>query len=195
MIAIPEVDLVIQNFEIVEQNGIGKIFLDIQNLSNLPVEIIDVFINLEDELGTSEQVLELINIGSTERIALDVGIPLTFSKSSFLCINLKSQYQGFEDINPLNNEKCLTLEPEIQIEAPFPNPVRDEFRMKVVLPEGMQTTISMMNSAGKIEQSETFDFEEGLNNVFIDMSKLSTGIYLVSIKVNGEITTYRVFKL
>ncbi|MFK7951713.1 MAG: PKD domain-containing protein, partial [Ekhidna sp.] len=195
LIAIPEVDLVIQNFEIVEQNGIGQLFLDIQNLSNLPVEVIDVFINLEDKLGTSEQVLELIDIGATERIALDVGIPLTFSKPSFLCVNLQSQYQEFEDINPLNNERCLTLEPKVQIEAPFPNPVRDEFRMKVVLPEGTQTTVSLMNSAGKIEQSQTFDFSEGLNNVFIDMSALSTGIYLVTIELNGKITTYRIFKL
>lgn len=194
LIAIPVVDLVIGEFELIDENGIGKIFLDIQNLSNLPVEDINVIINLEDKLPVSERITQFIDIGETERVALNVGIPLTASKPSFICVNLVSQYAGYDDKNPLNNEKCITLDPAIQIESPFPNPVKDEFRLKVVLPEGASATVRLINSVGKMEQTKSYQLDAGLNNIFIDMLGLSTGIYFVSIDVLGTVTTYRLIK-
>ena len=194
IIAIPEVDLIIGSFELVEENGIGKIFLEIQNSSNLPVELTNAEVILENQFSVNEQVLAFIDIGETELVTLNVGIPLTVSEPSYFCVRLNSQYVDFPDVNPINNEKCLTIQPSVMVEDPFPNPVSDQFRLKVVLPSSDMVDVTVINSAGKIHKNEQFNAEGGLNNFFIDVSTLNPGIYFVKATVGEQSFIKRVLK-
>ncbi|MEM7298047.1 MAG: PKD domain-containing protein, partial [Bacteroidota bacterium] len=169
-IAIPEVDLVIGGFELVEEGSTGKIFLEIENQSNLPIDVTEAQIELENQFTVTESIELLIGIGETRLVGLDIGIPLDLSQTAYFCVTLASQYEGYSDINPVNNEKCITIEPSIVIEDPFPNPVRDEFRLKLVTPSAGQVGIRVINSAGKLEMEESFDSISGLNNYFINMT-------------------------
>ncbi len=195
LIAIPEVDLKVGNFELVDENGIGKIFLEINNSSNLPVELTDVQVILESQFSVNEQVLAFIDVGETELVTLNVGVPLTVSEPSYFCVRLNSQYVNFPDINPIDNEKCLTIQPLVSIEDPFPNPVNDQFRLKVVLPDGGEADLMLINSAGKIQQRETFNADSGLNNFFVEMDNLDPGVYFVTVTVLGTIHKRKIIKL
>ncbi len=195
LIATPIVDLSIGQFELVENNNIGTIFLEIQNNSNLPIDNTEVVIELENQFSVTEQISTLIDIGASQLVNLNVGVPLSATELSYLCVSLNSQYKGFEDSNPLDNEKCLTIEPEIIVEAPFPNPVRDQVRVRLVAPNGGKTTITLLNSAGKVELRTQPETEEGLNNFFLDLKGLTTGVYFIRMEIEGIISVQRIVKL
>lgn len=195
LIAVPEVDLAIGSFELVNENNTGKIFMEIQNLSNLPVEITEAQLVLENEFRVSEQIVEFIGVGESSLVSLNVGIPLTVSEPSYFCVSLSSQYVGYDDINPVNNEKCLTIQPEVQVEEPFPNPVTNQFRLKVVVPSDGVANLRLINSAGKTQRENFYEATTGLNNFFIDMSTLNAGIYYVVVDVMGNTYKRKVIKL
>ncbi|MEQ6167654.1 PKD domain-containing protein [Ekhidna sp. MALMAid0563] len=195
LIAVPEVDLAIGSFELVNENNTGKIFMEIQNFSNLPVEITEAQLVLENEFRVSEQILEFIGVGESSLVSLNVGIPMTVSEPSYFCVKLISQYTAYDDINPVNNEKCLTMQPAVQVEDPFPNPVSNQFRLKVVVPDDGAATLRLINSAGKIHKENLFEATTGLNNFFVDMSTLNPGIYYVTVDVLGYTFKRKVIKL
>ena len=120
---------------------------------------------------------------------------MTVSEPSYFCVKLISQYTAFDDINPVNNEKCLTIQPAVQVEDPFPNPVSDQFRLKVVVPDDGAATLRLINSAGKIHKENLFEATTGLNNFFVDMSTLNPGIYYVTVDVLGYTFKRKVIKL
>lgn len=195
LIAFPEVDLAIGSFELVSENNIGKIFLEVQNFSNLPVELTEAQIILENTFTITEQIEEFIDVGESSLVSLNVGIPLTVSEPSYFCVNLSSQYINYPDLQPVNNEKCITIDPIIEVQDPFPNPVMDQFRLKVIVNEESTANISIINSAGKVEVVNVQSVSEGLNNFFIDMSILNPGIYFVVVDVNGSSHKKKVIKL
>jgi PKD repeat protein len=194
-IAVPVVDLSIGQFEVVSDQNTGTIFLEVQNNSNLPIDTIDVIIELDNSLSVFNKIASLIDVGESSLLSLDVGVRLDGSSGNYLCATLNSQYLGFDDVNPIDNEKCLTIEPEIVVEAPFPNPVRDEVRIKLIAPSSGDVKISLLNSAGKVEMISTQAAQEGLNNLFINLLDLSTGIYFIQIEIAGSTSVQRILKL
>ena len=195
LIAMPDVDLSIGQFEVVENEGKGTIFLEIQNNSNLPIDNTEVVIELENQFSVTEQITSTIGIGESQLVSLNVGVPLNSNELSYLCVALNSQYNGFDDTNPLDNEKCIALEPQIVVEAPFPNPVTDQVRVRLVAPSGGSTIITLLNSAGKVEMVHTPQTEEGLNNFFLDLKALTTGVYFIRIEISGLNSIQRIIKL
>lgn len=195
LIAVPEVDLAIGSFELVQENNTGRIFLEVLNFSNLPVEITEAQIVLENEFSVTEQILEYVGINESKLVSLNVGIPLTTSEPAYFCVSLASQYVDYPDIDPVNNEKCVTIEPNVRVEDPFPNPVTDQFRLKVIAPEDGMASLMLINSAGKVMKSNTYDSTEGLNNFFIEMSTLDPGIYHIVVELLGTTHKRKVIKL
>lgn len=195
LIAVPEVDLAIGSFELVRENNTGKIFLEIQNFSNLPIEVTEAEITLENTFTISEQILQFIDVGGTSLVGLNVGIPLTVSEPSYFCVKLSSQYTQYDDINPINDEKCITIDPIIQLEDPYPNPVSDQFRLKLIVNESSTASITLINSAGKTHIKQLRSVSAGLNNFFIDMSTYDPGIYHVIVETLGVTHKRKIIKL
>ena len=195
LIAVPEVDLAIGSFELVRENNTGKIFLEVQNLSNLPIDVTEAVITLENTFTISEQIQQFIDVGGTSLIGLNVGIPLTVSEPSYFCVKLSSQYTQHADINPLNDEKCITIDPIIQLEDPFPNPVTDQFRLKLIVNESSTAGVTLINSAGKTHVKQLRNVSPGLNNFFVDMSTYDPGIYHVIVEILGVTHKRKIIKL
>ncbi|WP_420316446.1 PKD domain-containing protein [Ekhidna sp.] len=195
LIAIPEIDLAIGSLELVAENNTGRIFLEVQNFSNLPIEITNAEIILEDQFTLTEQIEQFINVGQTSLVNLNVGVPLGNSDPSYLCVRLSSQYVDYPDLTPINNEKCINIQPTVKVENPFPNPVTDQFRIKVVSPEAGTATLKLLNSAGKVQIQNSYNTSSGLNNFFAEMSFLDSGIYFITIEINGTTFRRKVIKL
>lgn len=195
IIAIPEVDLRIGGFDFVQEDAVGRIFLEIENNSNLPVEITEAQVELENQFSVTETITQYIGIGETQLVGLNVGIPLALTQPSYFCVTLSSQYADYPDINPIDNEKCITLQPQVAVEDPFPNPVQGQFRMKVVVPEVTTATITLLNAAGKSQSQTSFTTIEGLNSFFVDMSTKDPGIYFIILEVMGQTFERKIIKI
>jgi len=195
LIAIPSVDLSVGQFEIVGTGNVGTIFLEIQNNSNLPIDNTEVSVQLEDQFSVTEQITSVIDVGESLLINLSIGVPLNVDQLSYLCVRVNSQYKGFDDNSPLDNEKCIAIQPKTVIEAPFPNPVRDQVRVRVVTPEESSATLTVLNAAGKVEIEKSVQTQAGLNNFFVDLKALTTGIYFIRIQAGEKNSVQRIIKL
>lgn len=197
LIAVPEVDLRIGSFDLVDEGGVGKILMEVQNFSNLPIEVTEAKIELQNQFAVTEQIAEFIGIGETRLVSLNVGIPLALTQPSYFCVTLASQYAalGYEDIDPINNEKCITLEPKVSLEDLYPNPVTDRFTLKLVMPVSGDATISLLNAAGRLQSQIIYATSVGLNTLTVDVSTLDSGIYFVTIELPGQTFKQKVIKL
>ncbi|MEQ9405250.1 MAG: PKD domain-containing protein [Cyclobacteriaceae bacterium] len=194
LIAVPEVDLSIGQFEVVENQGTGTIFLEIENNSNLPIEVTEAVIELQNQFSVTEQIEALIGIGETQLVSLNIGIPLSSTELSYLCVTLNSQYSNYPDLSPINNEKCITISPKVIVEPPFPNPATDYTRVKLVTPESGLVTLKLFNSAGKVEFTVEESATSGLNNYFINLRDLNAGMYFIELNYAGIRSVQRIIK-
>ncbi|MEM6644028.1 MAG: PKD domain-containing protein [Bacteroidota bacterium] len=194
IIRIPEVDLSVRNFDLIEENGTGRVLLEIENNSNLPIDLTNVTLTLENQFSISEQVDDLLLSGASKLVRLSAGIPLNVTQPTYFCVELTSQYANSPDLTPLNNEACLTINPSTILEDPFPNPVVDQLRAKLISPVATDSELELISATGKSEIKEKVAIEVGLNNIFIDMADLNPGIYFLSINVGGTFLKRKILK-
>ncbi|GAB4234908.1 MAG: hypothetical protein Tsb0034_08820 [Ekhidna sp.] len=195
VIAIPEVDLRIEDMQLVQEGETRRIFLNISNQSNLPIDRLEAKIELENQFSVTEPVVQFLEVGEAALVGLSVGIPMITSQADYLCVTLLSPFEGYENLAVIEGERCLTLEQTTILEDPFPNPVQDRFRLKLVVPEEGEVVVDLINSSGKLEASKTFQTVVGLNNFFVEMSTLDTGVYFVIVRLDGNSFQRRVLKL
>ena len=192
---IPEIDLKIMDMQLEEDESIGHVLLKVLNSSNLPIEALEVNIDLQNQFSISEQVYQRIEVGEEAAISLNTGIPLVNNNLAYLCITLSSAY-GVGDASPLDNEKCINLEPRIVSEPPYPNPVESLTRLRVILPENGGASLSVFDVSGQIKIIDEYpNLEKGLNQFTIDMSPLDPGTYFIRFDYQKKSMVSRILKL
>jgi endoglucanase len=71
----------------------------------------------------------------------------------------------------------------IELMKVMPNPSHDSIVVKVVSKQNIQTTLSMINVSGKAVLNKIVDLNVGENDLKLNVSNLSSGVYLI--QVNG----------
>ena len=140
-------------------------------------------------------MVKTIRQNESSVISLDLGIPLSVSAPTYICVSVSSPYAGFEDLDPLNNASCLTIEPSIVIEDAFPNPVVDQFQTNVIVPQSGDATLELINTGGKVELSQSVSFDEGLNQILMNIGSLDAGMYFMVLTIDEERFVQRILKV
>jgi hypothetical protein len=170
----------------------GTILLDVANNSNLPIEIFNFIISLENPFSVLEKVAVRIDPGQSSIVTLNTGIPIDQSSLSTLCVTVNTDYDEIDE-NEYDNESCLTVSPTIVFEPPYPNPAKDELTIKVILPDEEGVSIRLLNISGRIEIDRKFDkLESGLNTFLLDLSRVGSGIYFLQIESGGHTNASRI---
>jgi hypothetical protein len=73
----------------------------------------------------------------------------------------------------------------------FPNPADAFTQLEVNLTKSASYTIEMTDVLGKVLFGETFNGASGKNIFSLPVSKLTSGIYLVKVNVEGNVLTTR----
>jgi hypothetical protein len=179
-------DLKITSLELVEDaQGNGRVFVTIRNEGNLPVEDLGFTISLEDQFTVRETVMRRINQMTENTVQLTAQVPSVGSAPAYLCISVENPY-GVEDRLPFDNKECLTIDPSIVVERPYPNPVDDIVTIPVILPEAGNVKFTVYNQSGAQVREDTFEqSSSGLSLFTMDLQNLLPGIYFVEITI-GE---------
>ncbi|MFY0600311.1 MAG: PKD domain-containing protein, partial [Cyclobacteriaceae bacterium] len=193
--ALPQVDLEINQMQLVENGNTNNILLEITNKSNIPIEILNFNISLENKFELSEQVINRLNIDQQSVITLSTGIPGTLDDLGYLCVSVNSPYQ-VEDLTPINNESCRNIAIEDAVfEPPFPNPAKNNFVIRGVIPKSGMVRVSLMDMSGQVVVEKYLnEIPSGLNVFNVDLQGLDMGTYLVHIRYSGGEYKYRVIK-
>lgn len=71
----------------------------------------------------------------------------------------------------------------------FPNPAKNNATVRLNLLHGSDVQIEVMNSIGQVVKSVNAKGQNGMNTVFVDLSGLTSGIYMVNVKVDDATST------
>ncbi|MCR9253599.1 MAG: PKD domain-containing protein, partial [bacterium] len=181
IIASPQYDLNLIDFEIVQNDESFSLVLDFINSSNLPVSNFDVNVEFDNEFTLTESYEGQVDIGERIVYQLEVEIPSN-QNISYICTELETPNSDFIDINPANNEKCIDFTSEISVEPPLPNPTSSSSLIKVVLPDRMDITLVVTDMSGNIIDEINYNnLSKGLQNIEVDLTSLNKGMYLLQI--------------
>ncbi|MFK7947986.1 MAG: PKD domain-containing protein [Saprospiraceae bacterium] len=77
----------------------------------------------------------------------------------------------------------------------FPNPVRNTANIQLELTESMNLTMTVTNLMGQEFINQPLNLNAGDNSFQVEMSELPTGLYMVSLKSETDVITYKIQKL
>ncbi|MEY2830519.1 MAG: hypothetical protein RIQ33_2377 [Bacteroidota bacterium] len=83
-------------------------------------------------------------------------------------------------------------EHEISITAIQPNPAMDNINVELYSPIITPATLSIMNMVGQIIETKQLIFNKGINKNNIDVTKLTSGMYLLNIQTNEKTITQKI---
>ncbi len=191
-VAFPAVDLVLDEVIAAETNGRTNIVLRGANRGTLPIEGFDILINL-DGVPFVQTFSQTLLKGQPFVHTLDFQL-LANSNVELLCVNL--QLIDIEELNTDNNLGCINFESKIIVQDPFPNPVVQTVRLRMILPEvNDDVQISLMNVHGEVLIDRSFDdLVTGLNIFDFDVQQYESGLYLVRVIYDGTEEVRRIRK-
>ncbi|MFT7232813.1 MAG: PKD repeat protein, partial [Cyclobacteriaceae bacterium] len=193
--ALPVIDLAITQLQLVQNGNTNNIILNVINRSNIPVEILEFTIELENDFMLNEQVLKRLDVNQQSVITMSTGIPGDLSSLGYLCVKVNSPYQ-VADQTPTDNENCQNLATQkIIVEPPYPNPARDNTIVRAVIPSSGQVIVSLINMSGEIQIEKVIpEISSGLNIFDVDLRDVESGTYIIHIRYAGGSKRYRVVK-
>jgi hypothetical protein len=77
-------------------------------------------------------------------------------------------------------------QPAISNFSAGPNPATDHINIQFDATSNLETTIQLMDLAGKLVQQQVVTAIEGQNNMTIPVNELTNGMYLLSVRAGEE---------
>ncbi|WP_258103902.1 PKD domain-containing protein [Marinoscillum sp. MHG1-6] len=193
--ALPLIDLELQELQLSDNGSQKEILVQVQNKSNLPVEVIDFNLTLENEFTLSERVLKRIDVGKQTVIKLKTTIPSQSTAIGYLCVTGSTSYE-VEDVTPVNNEICAFVSgSRAVVEPPYPNPAKNSASINVILPEQGNIKVSILNLAGdEVVKKLILDAKQGLNVFEVSLLRMEAGTYIIMVAFDGGNKQFRIIK-
>ncbi len=105
---------------------------------------------------------------------------------AYYCVTATPQNTDIEDESPVNNTLCKEYQAQLWVGNIYPNPATDFINIDVILPYNQEVQLLLSNSLGKELQSTTIKGQRGLNQLKINTSSLSAGVYYMHIRSGEE---------
>ncbi|MEL6562317.1 MAG: PKD domain-containing protein, partial [Bacteroidota bacterium] len=190
---IPEYDLILTDFDVIDNNGNSSLVISVLNNSNLPMAGFDVNVAIDNQVIITERYTEIIR--QAEQIIYTLNATLPRQNLGFVCVNVSPPIAEFPDYNLSNNEDCRNISNRIEVSAAYPNPTSSFAEIDVVLDESIPFDFLLTDLSGNTIDQVSFEASESeLSRVRIDLQTLSKGMYLVVFNFNGEKIVRRILK-
>jgi hypothetical protein len=172
------------------------LILDLQNNGSITLDEsnLEIYISLGTEVQVSEPFQDVLYAAQNKNYTLNFDIlEGTQERVPFLCVELITKVEEFEDIDLGNNTSCIDLEADPVFVDPYPNPTQDRVSVGIVIPEKDDINIAWLDSNGKIFFRQTVsETRAGYNIISFDAQTYGNGIYFVRVEYRGVEETFRV---
>lgn len=190
---LPAYDLILTDFEVIENNSNSTFVISVLNNSNLPVADFDINISLDNQFIVNEKYNGVVRQGVQVVHTLNTTLPR--QNLGFVCISVSSPLADFPDINLENNGDCRNISNKIEVSESFPNPSSEFSEIDIVFDEPRAFNFILTDLSGNILKDISFKEKEAdLKKIRIDLRILSKGIYLAVFDFDGEKIVRRVIK-
>lgn len=198
-VANPILDLELEQISTEESEGKTNISLTVRNSGNVILQGFDIRIDLDNNSSIYESYPNTLARG--ERIIY----PLNFTFSSiesnigYACITVLDREEEFEDVNIVNNERCIDFDQQLIVENSYPNPVKSSdrnIRLNMILPFDGPVQLFLLDATGAVLFQNTYmDTSAGLNSFFIDIYSFDQGMYFIKAVFDQTSSTQRFVKI
>jgi hypothetical protein len=151
-------------------------------------------------------------ISNTASSGVAIGLPITVSNNTFVpmkqLVDITHWYLSanlnFDMVTsvdwPTNNCVALKIEDTSTVKLPeieqsiagsviFPNPAANSAQLSIGLSSSSDVEVNVTNAIGQVVRTVRHIGRAGINTISIDLNNLSTGVYMVNIKVDDAIGT------
>ena len=194
----PAQDVQLTDIEVLDgPNGTQQLVLTLQNAGTLLVPSLSITVDLGNAASLQALVDEPLLPGQTLRYPLNFQLPVPVPNQSnalrYVCASVMLREADFEEPNLDNNRACVSLNQQLSVEAPFPNPATDEVQLSLILPQASPVALRLINAQGKVMRQQTVaETQSGLNTFLIPVRGLPVGSYILQVVYRGEQQRFRV---
>lgn len=194
-----ETDLSVSEIFTQKEDGFLTIGVRLKNKGSTPIENVELTLQksgniLLKEIWTGELQAneEEIYVFSA---ALSAFIAIEDSATQFICIRGRILNTSFPETDLSNNESCLHLgNPQNVIIQAFPNPARNQLKLRFLMPFEENASLMMYDSDGRLIQNifEDKTLDEGLNTIELEVSHLASGNYIILYRGENQVQCKRI---
>jgi hypothetical protein len=200
-------DTIIRNYEVLENRtdlAVNQVFtqvsdgfyivgVELENRGSAPITGADLLLRTTNTPLIKETWSGQLEAGQKEIYVFSAQVSATISAEveleNFICVEaILTAPIGFADEDLTNNERCYSKEGnESILLVPFPNPTRDVFNIRIILPEDGAATLKVYDVLGKLVATiaENTSLSKGVTNFSVDASQWSDGTYSI-VLVSGK---------
>jgi len=173
---IPKVDLAMKDFSLTQDpsSNSSKPVVTILNLGNIPLTNPEVLIDLGGNVILKEKVTSTILPGKS--IQQILSLELVPETLEYIC----AEVAPAGDVNIYNDRQCLSMTTSDILFHPYPNPASGQINFDWISFESEDVTVTIYKSTGQMAFKQDFQMiQSGINQLAIDISSLSSGLYLI----------------
>ncbi|MBI3220374.1 MAG: PKD domain-containing protein [Bacteroidetes bacterium] len=175
-VVVPAIDLVLTDFYLLKdsQTGILQPVVTITNNSNVTVTDPSILIELAGGASVKKQLSA--SIKPTKDFTQVLDFQLVPQTITYLC----AEVQASGDTDLFLNRKCVSLNDQEILLAPYPNPAIDSLMLDWISKNGSSVSVDIFNAAGVVvfQQSIT-SVVSGLNRLSVNVEALPVGVYFI----------------
>jgi len=184
----PQINAAMKDFRLVNIPGSNNYspVVTIENKSNVTLNNPDVYLDLSGGGLISEKIIGVIKPGQS--LSYEFKASLAPRSLAFACAEVKVTADDYA----FDNRQCVNLLDEYVSRVPYPNPANDELILEWINNSSEPMEVIIYNAAGQVVISREYTSTvKGLNQVKVDVSKLSMGIYFVSYTIDHQTQNFR----
>jgi PKD repeat protein len=174
-VVIPSLDVDLKELTLIkdETSGAYQMMVTIKNLSNYPLDKINVLVFISGNATIRETINTRI-IPNGEITKLLSNQIIAGASTTYLCAELDVS----NDRDELNNKKCEPLDAKPVVFSPYPNPSNGSFQFDWIAAEKEEANFEILNSMGQIVLQQTVTAtQKGLNQIQVDLRAFSGGTF------------------
>ena len=198
-VVLPVQDLQLDNFTVADSpSGDGQqLVLTLSNRGTRVASGVTVTVDLDETLTVEERRTEPLLPGQTVVYVTKFRLPTQQRNQQrplrYLCARIAATDADFAEAQLDNNRNCLSLNEQLNVEPPFPNPASEQLRISVILPEAETVSLRLLNQDGRVVRTHRQEATlVGLNTFLLDVQGLPVGAYLLQVSYQSEQRQFRV---
>lgn len=187
-VLISEVDVALEKINTFTNTGNMQTVLTIRNNGTVPVESMNINLDLSGKLSLNERFTGFIGPGESQNYPLGFDILAEdLPTISYICATLAVTGLNKEELDVSNNSLCYDLKGAFLLTEPYPNPVDQILHLEFFMPDESPVRMVLSDILGNsVMDFEVANTKKGLNEFNYDFSHLAAGMYVLKISHKEE---------
>lgn len=184
-VSITEAKAQIQNGGGVLLNDYLSVSLTVLNKSTADIFALDFYMEANDGPALKEVWTGKLLKGDAMTYTFKTA-PSLKTGDHFVCVYVLNP-NGLKDEVPADNKVCQALdETAFKVLSPYPNPTSDLLTIPLIIPNGGDVTITVVDSQGNEVQNATAYMAKGLQQITLDTHTFTSGLYFCRVQLDDQ---------